>query len=576
MLVGALCVTYLLIRENRTELSTPETNLDVVELRDAALVQSVADLQELVGSARLHERELAVRSLVVDFNDRRTIEIFQLSNQVEPTAIRSEIQLVIIQKLATLDPIEALAQIAGFEANRRRPLAEVIFAEWSSSNLERAVMHAQSMDQWGKNAAMTGIVRSRSDLPKSEMFNVSRRLDNEQLLLDHYAEEMLDRQSIDDPKSALDSFFLQHGMNIDDLSDPEGRLLSYIVQSWIDQDGADSVLAVNSQLKTDADRAAMLSRLFSDVADNEAVLSVARSVSNVDMDILSRAIATWAQTDPEDSLQMASSFNESVTRTRLQKAVIGSWSRSDPKGLLSNLDWIPEGLKDWGHSEAMHKLARSAPDKAATELADMPNGPEKKTIASIIATNWAKRDPRAAFDWVQSNPEGSELTSFVLQGIVLSDPEMALDMALGQPVDENGVGFEAVVVGYLAKQDAENAIDMLHLARNPTTLNSFYRQIGSELVRQGKSGRAMELVQGESEELQAAYFRWIAYEWIRADAQDLLTKLDDLPSTSIQHLYAELMLSEHREKPFLQQDQVRRLEQYVTAHSPDDETHSHN
>ena len=436
------------------------------------------------------------------------------------------------------------------------------------------LQHAKTLDDAGRKDALIGILDSIENLQGEETFAIAQLLGHKQVLLDMIAKEAISKPIVS-PENDLKSFFELHGDDIEQLSSAERQLLTHIVQSMIELEGSDAINVVFNRVKTDSDRVAILSHFLMESSDVHVASTVAESAYEMDRHIVAEALAQWAKTDPDSAWNFTSAVGSKNARTRLQRSVLYSWSQSNPLNLLANLEKIPDQLLASSHSEAIHVLAQKDPARAMEELKNFPEGFEKQNVASIIATNWSRMDPQAALDWLHNNAEGHALTNYFLQGIVVSNPKMAWDIALGLPLDENGVGFEAEVIGYHARQDAENAIEMLHLARNQKTLRSFYWSIGPELIRQGKSPLALGLVQDESEELQTSYFQWIAFAWLESDPQEVYAVLEDLPTVSIRESYSRLMLDWHEQQLFLEKEQLVKLEHMLDQVKDEMPAHTH-
>lgn len=522
-------------------------------------LMSVDGLEDLFDAKSRFEREVLLRKVLLQLNRRDIARLLRLSNNVGNVGLRSEIQLTTIERLASIDPEEAFREVEKLGSDDRFSLVEVIYREWARLDLDSSVENATALDELDRRAALSGILVSDSPIAESELLDIARVLGLEELFFDHLAREILERP-IRDSESSLSQFLTKHGQHVEEYSNAQAEAFNYIVRSKIDADGASAIRILADVLHNNSSRVAALTKILQELDNDNLTLSVASSMFEVDQEVVSQSLADWAETDPTTALEVASAFGEESARARMQKAVLLSWAESNSTSLLDSLPTIPAAFRDWIQVEAFLALTRSAPSVAAERLHELPDGERKNTVEGIMAHNWAERDPRAALDWLRSVPSFEHLTGNVLSGILRSDRDMALHMALELPTRDNGVGFEATVVGRIARfDDVEVALEMVNLARNEETLKDMYFSIGTELIRQEDSDRAMDLVRDQPIEWQSGFYRWNSWIWAEKDPDDMIARMDDLPSDDLRDMFAQVLLFQHSRKPFLDSGQLEDL-----------------
>lgn len=519
-------------------------------------IHSGAELEALLESKSAFNRSLTIRGLLVNADESVAKKIFRFAEDVKSIAV---------EKLASIDPQDSLKFIDDLEKDRKSPLVEIVFRVWARSDLDRSIELAISMDETGRQSAFAGILASDS-LPSQQALDIATRLNSKQMFFDYSAARLL-QEPLEDPESAFKSLLSLHGQRIDDFSELESQYLVRVVQSWIARNGVDAIRDAAQHLTTDSARASMLSHLFVQEEDNALALAVFTSIYAMDTDIANRSIEQWAEIEPLRAFQFASALDDDKARIRLSRAAISSWSQSNPLSLLDNMDELPPGLRDSFRTDAMFVLSDTHPEQAAQRLDEMPDSVAKKGVAASIAWEWGARDPRGALDWVLSdplgdglNPQGQDLRYPVFNGAFRVNPELALELALEQPLDEDAIGFEASLLGHLASEDAEAALEMVRYTRNWETRKRTYRNIGKAFIEEGKAERAMEMVQGETGEFQTLFFRSMMFDWVESDAQGMYASLDTLPTIEIQALGSEMLLLQHEREPFLNNEQVERLQ----------------
>lgn len=522
-------------------------------------LMSVGGLEDLFDAKSRFEREVLLRKVLLQLNSRDIAKLFRLSNNVGNASLRSEIQLTTIERLATIDPEEALKEVENLGSDARLSLVEIIYREWASQDLDSSVEDASALDELDRRAALSGILVSDSPIPESDLLDIARVLGHEKLFFDHLARGILERP-IRDSETSLSEFLARHGQRVEEFSNIQAEAFNYIVRSKIDADGASAIRLLADVLHTHSSRVAALTKILQKLDNDNLTLSVASSMFEVDREVVSQSLADWAESDPVAALKIASAFEEESAQARMQKAVLLSWAESNPTSLLDNLATIPATFKNWIQVEAFLALTRSAPSVAAERLHELPDGERKDSVVGIMAHNWAERDPRAALDWLRSVPSFEHLTGNVLSGILRSDRDMALHMALELPTRDDGVGFEALVISRIARfDDVEVALEMVNLARNEETLKDMYFTIGTELIRQKDTDRAMDLVGDQPVEWQSGFYRWVSWIWAEKDPDDMIERMVDLPSEDLRDTFAQVLLSQHSRDPFLDASQLEKL-----------------
>jgi hypothetical protein len=80
---------------------------------------------------------------------------------------------------------------------------------------------------------------------------------------------------------------------------------------------------------------------------------------------------------------------------------------------------------------ALQQLAARDPLEATRQLERGPLGPERQMLLQVVARTYGKRDVAAALDWARQRRGDPMLVPAVIAGVAESDPDRALDLALG-------------------------------------------------------------------------------------------------------------------------------------------------
>lgn len=527
-------------------------------------------LDEVLTIRSPYGRDIAMRSLVADGTNEQLKQLLRMSNEVGSLILRDEIQLVLIQRYASIDPVESFLLIADFDENSKSRLTSAIWEEWSSADLSNAIDFASSLDIAGRKAALEGIARSTLSLSNESFQKIAKQLGHEQVALDHIALTKIDAP-IDNPESEWNSFLSEHGNNLTSFSNVQREFLSHVLYSWILVDGVDVAKGAIASLNDHVSRTATIDQLLPRLAANHpqhARLFVANML-DFDRGMLIQSVGNWVETEPLAAIELMSSLEDKDVRHRMQQAAIESWALSNPMNLLSSIENVPSHFQTWSRSTALRILAQSYPDLAAEEIVKLPDSPEKDSVLSTIAHSWFKSDPSAVIDWASTDPDLSEIVESLVYTQIMdlanSDPQSALNLALQHTVDELGVGYEALIIKEVANYDIEKAIDLLDFARNVATQTRAYSAVGQVLIQEGETERALALVGDDSPEVQYQYYRWISVFWIQENAQEVYERMGDLPSEEIQHFYADSLLRQNTRSLFLSSEQAEHLETYLIS-----------
>ncbi len=128
------------------------------------------------------------------------------------------------------------------------------------------------------------------------------------------------------------------------------------------------------------------------------------------------ALAHWVKglspKDCADAVKALQGMPGGLLRDTVLGAVIDSWAKSDPKGLLATVDTLSvPRLRETGVDAALKSWATSDPKAALQWIKDNPGtGSASATQAryDAIIAGFAATDPKGAFDLVAALPDGTD------------------------------------------------------------------------------------------------------------------------------------------------------------------------
>ncbi|MXZ43578.1 MAG: hypothetical protein F4Z01_01155 [Gammaproteobacteria bacterium] len=268
-----------------------------------------------------------------------------------------------------------------------------------------------------------------------------------------------------------------------------------------------------------------------------AAMSLSRDVQDL---VLPEIVKIWAGSDPLVAFDAISNLDKSGLRANLLDTLIGAWAENNPQDIFDSLDLLPERFRARAEELAMLAIARSSPADAVRFLENMGDSNKKRELAKTIAENWAKSDIYGALNWATSSQFSDERTkrdilSIVIRELADTDPELAMQTALNQPLYESAFGFESgleeIVIEQVAKYDLDKAIGMLSQVRPGDTRIDAFNSVGRELVLNAEYDRALLLGEQLPGDERKRYLNTVLSLWAQEDPDNLLASIDSILTT---------------------------------------------
>lgn len=525
---------------NTEQLDADESGSFLIESSQKNAEISALDLQELSRQSKFSRTKELHNHLLSADSDSVTNFLYQSQN-IKPSSLRREVQEAAILRLAMLDPSSALSEVNSLSSPYRNSLINVVFKVRSVDNLEGAVAHARGLSETDRRDALEGILLSRNDLSDNARREVARQLGHEQVLIDSQLLSLAG-ESVADPELAWTKFLSNHGGDVAILSEAQLAVLENILDSWIDQ-GVDPKVAsrVSSALQT---------------GDNEPAVQV--------------LLETLARVDPTVAFQATTSIEDNEQRKQMQEAIVNAWIDVDPLIVLDSTGLIPSELQDWSKQQALVALSETSPAAAAKRLEMVSDPDSKRDVARSITTNWARLDPDAAHDWINSDSAIQDFRGSLVYRLILEvsqvDPNKAFKWALEEPVGDHarGRGLEQNVIHNVALQgNYELAISMAKQARDIPNQQWSYVWIGNVLVNRGKSDEAWSLMEEMPKRFQSLYMSQVVNNWVWAEPDIAFESLESLPSEEMKETLASSLFSEYQSHRTFSTKQVSTLKKYL-------------
>ena len=459
--------------------------------------------------------------------------------------------------------MRAVELVSEFEDRDQEHLIRAIFNEWFQLDLDMAISHALSLPRDRQLLIVHELVTSQLNLPNSVERNIAQQLGAE-IYYTTWVSARDDLVFMVDPKSHWYSLLAK----TEEIEKPWIEL-GHTAESWIKMQGIEVIREICASM----DNVQLRMRVTQDILqrsmkfDPYGILRIAESLENIDNEIAVHSVLSeWARFSPLDALEATSTFGTNGSRRIFQERVLSSWAHNDPQGLLDNLNEIPKGLQNWSQRKALDTLSRRDPKTAAKYLPRVHDIQTKVEVSRLIAKEWSSLDVHATLDWILSSRSlATDLRTLgtVLQKLAMSEPELALQKALEQPVSESSVGPETFVLASVSAMDTERAISMVSRCReNSRPLSNKF--IAFYLLRKDDTSRALEFGAGLPETAQKDYFIYLFGQWRQSNHHSLIDGLERLDSEKVRFYAARVLDYENRRSGFLSDEAKRSVESILS------------
>ena len=579
VLVCTVAIVVLLVRNEDGSRSdrqeSTDAQLDDITLRAGHLSESElgslftsgSNLERRFWSMGPLKRKLAIADFVDNFNENGLRKVLDLAEDFDSSVLRDELQDVAIRKSVSFHPLRTLTRITTLPDGRHFSLVKAVFQEWSWVDLEGAVAEADRQGDKLKRAAVEGILTARTDLEAEDRLRLAKELDNEQSFYELAAFALIEKR-LDDPAGTWDQLPQEYGVNPKTLSESQRIALLHVAKSWVLKEGLSAVEAINSSLPLRENRAWLTQQLLATLISEEPALArdIVEDLREEDRATLLEVVQIWASEDGLAAFNAAQWMDMGADDTRrMQRAAIEGWANSNPHTLMTNLKQLPEYLQEFSRNTALLEMRWTSPESVPAFVEDIGNKRDREWLLSNLVNSWIHYDPSAAFRWALEYEKTSGRRGYsmsALGAMARNDLEAALSLALEQPLDENGIGAEASVLGSLG---TNAALEKLSYARNTATRLSVLKGLGRDMRRLNNYDGIFGLVEDEPIEVQFEYFKSLALEIADWNPKFLIDKFDSLPNDQFKRYGSELLLSSNsiKDPPFLSDEQVEKFESFV-------------
>ena len=490
-------------------------------------------------------------------------------------AIRRELQTKLLQKLATTVPDRAVDfSLARDHRQQRYSMANVVFQAWANLDIDGAVARAKELNEQESLYFMGTILKARDDLSLEQMRDVAIELGDESYAFTVYFQN-LTKGEIENPRETWYEIF--NLANRESVQHTSGSALFRVAVAWVKKQGIKVLDEIVSSISDNVEYSSILydtlGVLASDQPD-EVFDFVMSNLGDQAVNVIRESGITnhWVRKDPTGLFAKIQTLPASRLQRLIVRDAIVQWAQNTPHELLTQLDIVPPGQRDFASHQAIKEFTRKTPLKAAQFVLQMTDDATQSRLARILIPQWTEDDAEAAKDWVlglpSSEPMRASLIFQLTKSLVRTNPMDAFELALQQPLDNNenspyeSIGDEVFILSRIANQDVQLAMELLSKVRTGGRLSA-YTDVGVTLVEQGNLREALQLAKQLSDTEQSKYYQSIAMNWLWNDPKGLLKAVDQFPSSSKSRIAVAMTFS-NKISSYYSAEEIAHLERLIS------------
>ena len=209
--------------------------------------------------------------------------------------------------------------------------------------------------------------------------------------------------------------------------------------------------------------------------------------------MLGSAFGNLARNDLPGALEKLKEWEGTDHYNDALQNVASAYTSQDPDSALKWAMELPDDQKSNILRSVIGNIANDDPLQAASHL-DKFSSPENQSsydsAVGSIASSWARRDPVAAAEWLQSMPESNGRTSWLQQVAnrwAQADPVSASEWIATLPQGETRDSAATALINHIQNDDPEMAIAWSENLTNPDQRQQSLYQVYSEWLNRDRT-----------------------------------------------------------------------------------------
>ena len=520
------------------------------------------------------ESSVALDDMLISADLPTVVDLLDQSHKIQGVERRKSTQEQIFRKFTTIDPIQALSYAQLFPTIQYEHFASLIYRDWSSIDLDATLtyadQHVPTLSTAGKHAILEQIFRAIWDHSDEAKLQIAARLKINPYTSNALLKKIEQDKPVDNPTEAW-----MEVLSIKNFGDDEMNQLLQIALVVIEKNGYADFSEMANSIQDRRVRTRLINRALFNRTQTDGFGTVFEQAVQLFHEtarpVLFELAESWCYLDPLSALNAMSNVPLDQLKEHLEGLVIERWIRLQPKEVLQQLELLPVEYREDALVKGIWSMSAQHPKETIDYLDKVSNPQTQWNVMTNLLQNWANEDIEDAFTWFLDNPNmeiplENSRTTLLHSLLVQVTPETAptlFKLALKYPVDESGAGWEASIIGELAREDMTKAKDLLPQVREgPGRINA-YVLIGQVYFSQDQSmNSVIEFVQELSEDDRIEFFG----EFLpRLSPQMAYEQIDELPTPQAQAQAAlKLIQKAAKFNNSYTDEQIDHLESFLT------------
>lgn len=558
--------------------------------------ESLKSAWEMLKDPSLHIQSLYRISRVYSFvADVPESELKHLLSEISAATevgvserVRKELQVAILQRLTTHDPIEALKFAVAREDSENELFIRTVLEAWAINDLESAIAGASDLSEQARTLAMFGLLDAQDEADVRLALDLGRDLNLSEENALAVCVEWFNADSAPDPKNTwLDFAELSKSYRTMEILELLERLA---IQRYL-LIGVSAISEVRDLAGKDYSLQKSFGAVLKYIAmeDPKFALDYLLKLPSRDYVLEDALMRIWAETDLQGALEATYAIVDDSLRKDLQGEVASVWAKKEPRFVLQNLDLIPEPVRFVAARVGVQEIAESSLQEAGEYAMSIDDQALRTDAVSWLIPIWSRFEPSTMLDWLLDDPANEPIVEENRQQLIYNildyNPRRAFQLAKGQSSDDwdrgthellaqmrpetrhrlpPPVGQEAHIMKEIAESDTQLALELFPDVREGTTKFEAALHVGSALVYLGSVQDAFDLAEQLPEPDRDRYYARLVNEWTREDPISLMESIEELPTLGLQSFAAARLLRLDRQQNTLDEFQVTSLRKYLS------------
>ena len=539
---------------------------------DTAQAEDLVSVLNQINVALKHEhsfdRLVALYAILSPLNSDTLQELLLRSADMQwsiSNPIRTDLQTVLIERLVTINPQDAIATVLTLEEDTLNTSTSLMPILVESIESDSDIVGTNPLDQGSNTLAFRIVSKKYSHLPYREQRELATKLNPETRFIKLYLNSMT-AAALNNPN-----------LNWPRVQDTVQENYSYISQTidltkqWYDSQGIKVLDHMHATMSRSVIDEVVAGIVLGHIASKHPKLAFEYVMTQLHREVrpftASEVIRQWATQNPSAALAAVNNLDAGVIKTDLQLTAVCGWATIDPDHVLGNLSNFPPHTQIDAACDAIGALATNSPDQAIAWLVRMKGVNMKYPAANTLVSIWSQTDVGAAYKWVLEEPAIESIREKLYEPLAYTlaktDPASALELARKHPLATGQVGLEASIFHAIAVQDIQVALELLPNVR-PRQKEFAYGAVGSAYVKNGDFQKAVNLGLKLDSAAHGNYYQYISYIWVNTDPDTLHEMLPDLPNEEARSKAAYALCVLYDGNDSIPNRQVESLDQYLT------------